>query len=67
MPDLVKFTWEVSFEQKRNGMLHHVLLDAFTDATAELANAFAEKHGLKPVQGRMTASRGPLVKKGRRK
>ena len=57
MSDDVKFTWEVTFRQKQNGMTQQKLLKSFLDQVTELSKRFALEHHLTQMESRLSVKR----------
>jgi hypothetical protein len=55
--DDVKFTWEVTFRQKQNGMTQQKLLKSFLERVTELNRHFAQEHHLTSMESRVTVKR----------
>lgn len=47
MIDHVKFTWEVSFLQERNGLTQTILLERFRQLSEKMAEDFAQQNDLR--------------------
>jgi phage terminase small subunit len=57
MSDIVKFTWEITFLQKKNGFTQNKLLKSFMDAAKDVREKLAAKHGLTPMSSNLIISR----------